>query len=42
MSNEPGFAVRPRASISQDQIKSLLTLKETQQAFLNHPVGYPK
>lgn len=37
-----GMATRPRASIDQDLVKSLLKLKDTQHAFLNHPIGYPK
>ena len=37
-----GMATRPRASIAQDRVKELLKLKDTQHAFLNHPIGYPK
>jgi nitroreductase len=37
-----GMATRPRASIAQDRVKSLLKLKDTQHPFLNHPIGYPK
>jgi nitroreductase len=37
-----GMATRPRASINQNRVKSLLKLKDTQYAMLNHPIGYPK
>jgi nitroreductase len=37
-----GMVTRPRASINQDRVKSLLKLKDTQHPFLNHPIGYPK
>jgi len=37
-----GMVTRPRASIAQDRVKELLKLKDTQHAFLNHPIGYPK
>ncbi len=36
-----GLGTRPRASIDKERMKSLLRLKETQVAFLEHPVGYP-
>lgn len=37
-----GMATRPRASINQDLVRSLLKLKDTQYSMLNHPIGYPK
>lgn len=37
-----GMATRPRASMNKEKIAELLKLKDTQRAFLNHPVGYPK
>lgn len=37
-----GLKTRPRVSMDKDKIKQLLTLKETQHVFLNHPVGYAK
>lgn len=35
-----GLATRPRASINQDKIKTLLVLKDDQLALLDHPVGF--
>jgi nitroreductase len=35
-----GLGTRPRASISKDNLRKLLKLKDTQQPFLEHPVGY--
>ena len=37
-----GLGTRPRASIAKDKLKSLLKLKDTQNPFLEHPVGYLK
>jgi len=37
-----GLGTRPRASISRDKLKTLLKLKDTQNPFLEHPVGYLK
>lgn len=37
-----GLKTRPRASMDKEKIKELLKLKETQNIFLNHPVGYAK
>ncbi len=36
-----GLATRPRASFDAEKLKAVLKLKDTQHAFLNHPVGYP-
>ncbi len=36
-----GLGTRPRASISKDNLRKLLKLKDTQHPFLEHPVGYP-
>jgi nitroreductase len=36
-----GLATRPRASFERDKLTPLLKLKDSQHAFLNHPVGYP-
>ena len=36
-----GLGTRPRASISKDNLRKLLKLKDTQFPFLEHPVGYP-
>lgn len=36
-----GLATRPRASFDRDKLKILLQLRDSQHAFLNHPVGYP-
>jgi len=35
-----GLGTRPRASIAKDRLKSLLKLKDAQNPFLEHPVGY--
>jgi SagB-type dehydrogenase family enzyme len=35
-----GLATRPRASFDREKLTTLLKLKESQHAFLNHPVGY--
>ncbi len=35
-----GLGTRPRASISKDNLRKLLNLKDTQHPFLEHPVGY--
>jgi nitroreductase len=35
-----GIGTRPRASISKDNLRKLLKLKDTQYPFLEHPVGY--
>jgi len=37
-----GLGTRPRGSIAKDKLKSLLKLKDTQNPFLEHPVGYIK
>lgn len=37
-----GLATRPRASISEEGLRTLLNLKSSQYPLLNHPVGYPK
>jgi nitroreductase len=37
-----GLATRPRGGMNKEKLASLLKLTETQRAFLNHPVGYPK
>ena len=36
-----GLGTRPRASISKENLRKLLKLKDTQHPFLEHPVGYP-
>lgn len=35
-----GIGTRPRASVSKEGLKKLLKLKDTQNVFLEHPVGY--
>jgi nitroreductase len=35
-----GLKTRPRASMDREKIRTLLSLKEGQNVFLNHPVGY--
>ena len=35
-----GLATRPRASFDAAKLTALLKLKDSQHAFLNHPVGY--
>jgi nitroreductase len=35
-----GLGTRPRASVSKDNLRKLLKLKDTQHPFLEHPVGY--
>jgi nitroreductase len=35
-----GLGTRPRASISKENLRKLLNLKDTQHPFLEHPVGY--
>lgn len=37
-----GLKTRPRASMDKEKIKELLKLKDAQNIFLNHPVGYAK
>jgi hypothetical protein len=37
-----GLKTRPRASMDKARIKELLKLADTQNIFLNHPVGYAK
>lgn len=37
-----GLKTRPRASMDMAKIRTLLGLKEGQNVFLNHPVGYAK
>ncbi len=37
-----GLVTRPRAGMNKEKLASLLKLTETQRAYLNHPVGYPK
>jgi hypothetical protein len=37
-----GLKTRPRASMDKAKIKELLKLADTQNIFLNHPVGYAK
>ena len=37
-----GLGTRPRAAIAKDKLKSLVKLKDTQNPFLEHPVGYIK
>lgn len=37
-----GLGTVPRANMNQDGIRKALNLKESQTAWLNHPVGFPK
>jgi nitroreductase len=37
-----GLKTRPKASMDKAKIRELLKLKDTQNIFLNHPVGYAK
>jgi SagB-type dehydrogenase family enzyme len=37
-----GFATRPRVSMDQDKLRSLLKLKASQHLMLNNPVSYKK
>ncbi len=37
-----GLATVPRATMEKDTLKKELKLAETQNAVLNHPIGYPK
>lgn len=37
-----GLKTVPRASMDKDKIRYLLKLADTQNVFLNHPVGYAK
>lgn len=37
-----GLGTVPRANMDQEGIKKALNLKDSQVAWLNHPIGYPK
>lgn len=37
-----GLVTVPRMSMDQDKLRASLKLKDSQQLFLNNPVGYPK
>ena len=37
-----GLVTVPRMSMAQDKLRASLKLKDSQQLFLNNPVGYPK
>ncbi len=37
-----GLATVPRATMDKDALKTELKLTDTQNAILNHPIGYPK
>ncbi len=37
-----GLKTRPRASMDRERIRTLLSLRDEQHVFLNHPVGYAR